>query len=64
MLYVEAQAIDIFEETGRFQQAGKMYTEIGDIYQADGNFEEAVEALHKGADLLVVRPPFDIHKDC
>lgn len=58
MFCLEAQAIEIYNETGRFQQAGKMYAEIGEIYQADGKFSEAVEALEAGAELLVVSPPF------
>ena len=49
------QAIEIFNESGRFQQAGKMLTEIGDIYKEEGNYSEAVEAWQEASDYLAVR---------
>ncbi|CAM9958138.1 unnamed protein product [Ascophyllum nodosum] len=46
------KAIEIFNESGRFQQAGKMLTEIGDIYKEEGNYSEAVEAWQEASDYL------------
>ncbi|CAN0370833.1 unnamed protein product, partial [Hapterophycus canaliculatus] len=45
-------AIGIYTDSGRFQQAGKMLQEVGDIFESEGDFESAVDALQRAADYL------------
>lgn len=49
------KAISIYNETGRFQQAGKMLQEVGDIHESEGEMEAAVDALQQAAEYLAVR---------
>lgn len=49
------KAISIYNESGRFQQAGKMLQEVGEIYEAEGDYDAAVDALQQAAEYLAVR---------
>lgn len=51
---VEEQAIAIYNETGRFQQAGKMLKEIGEIHEKNRDYLAAVDALQRAAEYLQV----------
>lgn len=48
------KAIAIYNESGRFQQAGKMLQEVGEIYEAEGLTGDAVDALQQAAEYLAV----------
>lgn len=49
------KAIAIYNESGRFQQAGKMLQEVGEIYEAEREYDDAVQALQQAAEYLAVR---------
>ncbi|CAM9702241.1 unnamed protein product [Ectocarpus fasciculatus] len=46
------KAIAIYNESGRFQQAGKMLQEVGEIYEAEGMAEDAVNSLQQASEYL------------
>eukprot|EP00903_Cladosiphon_okamuranus_P005768 g5718.t1 len=46
------KAIAIYNESGRFQQAGKMLQEVGEIYEGEGEYDAAVDALQQAAEYL------------
>lgn len=48
------QAINIYNEAGRFQQAGKMLKEVGEIHEKNREFPAAVDALQQAAEFLQV----------
>lgn len=51
------QAVAIYNESGRFQQAGKMLKEVGEIHETNRNFPDAVDALQQAAEFLQVNKP-------
>ncbi|CAM9636680.1 unnamed protein product [Ectocarpus sp. 6 AP-2014] len=46
------KAIAIYNESGRFQQAGKMLQEVGEIYEAEGMTDDAVNSLQQASEYL------------
>ena len=48
------QAIAIYNVSGRFQQAGKMLMEVGEIHESEQEYESAVDALQQAAEYLMV----------
>lgn len=48
------QAIAIYNETGRFQQAGKTLKEVAELHEKNREFRQAVEAYQQAADFLQV----------
>ncbi|CAM9875343.1 unnamed protein product [Pylaiella littoralis] len=46
------KAIDIYNVTGRFQQAGKMLQEVGEIHETEKDYGLAIEALEQAAEYL------------
>ncbi|CAN0231770.1 unnamed protein product, partial [Laminaria digitata] len=46
------KAIAIYNVSGRFQQAGKMLMEVGEIHESEQEYESAVDALQQAAEYL------------
>ena len=44
-------ATNIYLQTGKLQQAAKLYADIGDMRESSGSEEMALEAFQKAADL-------------
>mmetsp|Transcript_16287 Transcript_16287/g.15611 ORF Transcript_16287/g.15611 Transcript_16287/m.15611 type:complete len:299 (-) Transcript_16287:212-1108(-) len=47
------QAIDIYNESGRFSLSSRYYKEIAEIYEADGNMDGAIESFQQAANLFI-----------
>lgn len=45
-------AVDLYTDEGRFSMAAKYQKEIGELYEAEMDFEHAIEAYQKAADFF------------
>ncbi len=51
---IRGKAIEIYSESGRFLQAGKMLQEVGEIFESEKDFDNAINAFQEAADYLTV----------